>query len=247
MLKRDLGLYGGLLLLCQLLLSCNSQNNDEISDASQDRVAVIAENGAGAGAGDASNNGKAREQIIVFGDSLYAGYGLGPKEGLAPQLQQSLRAAGYNVAVRNAGVSGDTTAGGLRRLNFLLDSSGTDAKLVLLGLGGNDMLRGIPPSETRSNLDKILTELANRDIPVIVTGMLAAPNLGQDYAQQFNPIYPQLAEKYNAVLYPFILEGVVTNPKLMLDDNIHPNAQGVVTMTKGLLPLVEKRLKEPKE
>jgi len=250
MLKRNLGLYGGLLLLCQLLLSCNSQNNDALVDSGADAGEnggamtaqdTIAKKDDGAG-DDAAPAAGEPTQIIAFGDSLYAGYGLGPKEGLAPILQQRLRSAGYNVSVRNAGVSGDTSAGGLRRLNFLLNSDGVSPRIFMLGLGGNDMLRGIRPAETRGNLDKMLAELKQRDIDVIITGMLAAPNLGPDYTREFNAIYPQLANKYGATLYPFILDGVVADKKLMLADNIHPSAQGVIKMTDGLLPLIEKRL-----
>lgn len=180
--------------------------------------------------------------VIAFGDSLYAGYQLGPNEGLAPQLQAALVAAGSPARVQNAGVSGDTTAAGRARLPFVLDNAAEKPALVVLGLGGNDMLRGIGAAETRANMTAMLEELQRRDIPVVLTGMLAAPNLGADYGRAFNSIFTDLAKKYDAALYPFILEGVVTNPKLMLADRVHPTAQGVTIMAKGIAPMVAQRL-----
>jgi acyl-CoA thioesterase-1 len=182
--------------------------------------------------------------VVAFGDSLYAGYRLAPNEGLAPQLQAALQADGINVRVHNAGVSGDTTAAGKTRLAFVLDSLDRKPDLVVLGLGGNDMLRGIKPAETKANMTAIMDELKRRDIPVVLTGMLAAPNLGADYVNSFNGIFPALADTYDAVLYPFFLDGVVTDAALMLPDNIHPNAKGVSRVVEGLSPLVEAALKQ---
>lgn len=181
--------------------------------------------------------------VVAFGDSLYAGYQLGPNEGFAPQLQGALGSAGINARVHNAGVSGDTTAAGRQRLTFVLDNLGEKPDLVVLGLGGNDMLRGIKPEETRANLKAMLDELKKRDIDVILTGMLAAPNLGQDYARAFNPIFPELSRAYGAPLYPFFLNGVVADSALMLPDNIHPNAKGIAKVVAGIAPLVEAELK----
>lgn len=180
--------------------------------------------------------------IIAFGDSLYAGYQLGPKEGLAPQLQAALVKDGIVARVQNAGVSGDTTAAGRQRLTYVLDHAQAKPSLVVLGLGGNDMLRGIDAGQTRANLDAMLAELKKREIPVLLTGMVAAPNLGADYARKFNAIYPELAAKYDASLYPFILDNVVGKPDLMLGDHIHPNAKGVKIVVDGLAPLVEDAL-----
>jgi acyl-CoA thioesterase-1 len=180
--------------------------------------------------------------VIAFGDSLYAGYQLGPKEGLAPQLQAALTADGVVARVQNAGVSGDTSAAGRQRLAYVLDNARQKPALVLLGLGGNDMLRGIGPDQTRANLDAMLAELKRRDIPVLLTGMMAAPNLGSDYEKKFNPIYPDLAAKYGVSFYPFILDDVVTDPSLMLADHLHPNAEGVKIVVQGLAPLVEAAL-----
>jgi acyl-CoA thioesterase-1 len=181
--------------------------------------------------------------VVAFGDSLYAGYQLGPNEGLAPQLQAALKAKGINARVHNAGVSGDTTSAGKGRLTFVLDNLEKKPDLVVLGLGGNDMLRGIKPAETKANLNAMLDELKKRDIDVVLTGMLSAPNLGPDYARAFNPIFPELATRYQAPLMPFFLEGVVMDKTLMLPDAIHPNAKGVTKVVEKLVPFVEAELK----
>ena len=181
--------------------------------------------------------------IVAFGDSLYAGYRLGPNEGLAPQLQAALQAKGIKARVHGAGVSGDTSAAGKARLTFVLDNLERKPDVVVLGLGGNDMLRGIKPSETRANIAAMVAELDKRGIDVVLTGMLAAPNLGADYANAFNPIFPALAKQYDASLLPFFLDGVVTDKALMLDDGIHPNAKGVTKVVEKLSPLVERELK----
>ncbi len=236
---KNLSLYGALLLICQLVLSCSPENstNDaptEASEQTSETAPVTADKDAG----------EDTRLVVAFGDSLYAGYQLGAKEGLAPVLERKLRDGGYAVTVRNAGVSGDTTSAGLRRFNFVLDSAQQEIELIVLGLGGNDMLRGIKPEETRANLKAMMEEAKKREIPVILTGMLAAPNLGPDYANEFNAIFPDLAKEYGARLYPFILEGVVTDKTLMLPDNIHPNAKGVEKLVEGLSPLVEEALKQ---
>ena len=165
--------------------------------------------------------------ILAFGDSLYAGYRLAPGEGYPPQLEAALNANGVKARVINAGVSGDTTAAALDRLNFTLENQKVKPALVLVGLGGNDMLRGLPPKQTRANLDAILIELDRRKIPALLTGMLAAPNMGKDYVSAFNPIYPDLARKHKAALVPFFLQAVIGKDGLLLDDHIHPNAQGI--------------------
>lgn len=185
--------------------------------------------------------------VLAFGDSLYAGYGLQQNESFPAQLEAMLRAQGRPVRVVNAGVSGDTTAAGLARLQFTLDGLDRAPDLVLLGLGGNDMLRGLSPEATRANLTAILDTLAKRKIKVVLTGMLAAPNLGADYARQFNPIYADLARRYGATLDPFFLDGVAAQPKLEIADGIHPNAQGVALITKRLAPIVVKALEADAE
>jgi acyl-CoA thioesterase I len=180
--------------------------------------------------------------VVAFGDSLYAGYGLEPGEGLAPQLQAALQAKGVNARVHNAGVSGDTTAAGKQRLTFVLNNLEKKPDLVILGLGGNDMLRGIEPKQTRENLIAMLDELKKRDIDVVLTGMLASPNMGADYAKGFNPIYAELSNRYDTSLMPFLLDGIVTERVLMLDDGIHPNKRGIVRIIEKLTPLVEREL-----
>lgn len=182
--------------------------------------------------------------VVAFGDSLYAGYGLNRGEGLGDALQSQLRAGGINARVVKAGVSGDTSAAGRQRLAFTLDSLEVKPDLVLLGLGGNDMLRQLPPSETRANLEAMLDELKRREIPVILTGMVAAPNLGPDYVRDFNAIYPELAAEYGATLDPFILDGVIGVEGMMLPDGLHPTAEGVDAIAERLSPLVAEKLSD---
>lgn len=165
--------------------------------------------------------------ILAFGDSLLAGYGLDDGESYPDRLEQALRARGVNARIANAGVSGDTTAAALQRLNFTLKSQSRKPELVIISVGGNDMLRSLPPAETRKNLEAIMDRLKEDKIPVVLLGMLAAPNLGPDFAKGFNPIYPQLAEKYGAVLVPFFLQPVIDKPDLMQGDHVHPTALGI--------------------
>jgi acyl-CoA thioesterase-1 len=172
--------------------------------------------------------------IVAFGDSLYAGYQLRANEGFAPALERELRKARIDARVINAGVSGDTSAAGLQRLAFTLDGLPRKPDLVLIGLGGNDMLRGLTPAATRSNLDAILAELKRRQIPAMLTGMVAAPNMGKDYASAFNSIYPDLARKYDVALYPFFLDGVIGRREFILPDGIHPNAKGVDMIVRNV-------------
>lgn len=178
-------------------------------------------------------------KIVAFGDSLMAGYQLAPGESFPEKLEAALRQRGHDVVIANAGVSGDTTSGGLARLDWSVPD---DTDLVILGLGANDMLRGVSPEITRTNLDAMIAKLDGRGIDVLLAGMVAAPNLGPDYAEAFNPIYPDLAAQYDLPLYPFILDGVATQASLKLDDGMHPNAAGVDRMVEGILPMVEARL-----
>jgi len=175
-------------------------------------------------------------KIVGFGDSLMAGYGLGPGEGFTDKLQAALRADGRDMTVENAGVSGDTTSGGLSRLDWSVPDG---TQLVILELGANDMLRGVAPVLVEKNLNAMMARLKARDIPVLLAGMRAAPNLGPAYGEAFNSIYPRLAAKYGAPLYPFFLDGVAGNPSLELEDGMHPNAKGVEKMVEAILPTVE--------
>lgn len=183
--------------------------------------------------------GKRRLKLLALGDSLTAGWGLGAGEGLVPQLQAALAAQGYDVEVVNAGVSGDTTAGGLARLDWALADK-PDAALV--ALGANDMLRGLPPETAKANLDAVLTKLAAARIPALLAGMKASPSLGPDYVRRFDALYPELAERHNIPLYPFFLDGVAADPTLNQGDGIHPNAAGVRRIVAGLAPMAARLL-----
>ena len=177
--------------------------------------------------------------VVGFGDSLMAGFGLGPGEGFTDKLQAALRAKGLDVSVANAGVSGDTSSGGLSRLDWSVPDG---TKLVILELGANDMLRGVSPSITEKNLDDMLAKLKARKIAVLLAGMRAAPNLGADYQSAFDAIYPKLAGKYDVPLYPFFLDGVAGESGFQLEDGLHPNAKGVDRMVERILPTVEKAI-----
>ncbi|ACM38025.1 esterase [Allorhizobium ampelinum S4] len=179
---------------------------------------------------------EAQVQLIGLGDSLMAGYQLQGDEALTSQLEKALHDKGMNVSIGNAGVSGDTTEGGLARVDWSVPD-GTQG--VILELGANDALRGIAPEESEKNLAAIIEKLQARKIGVLLVGMIAPPNMGADYAKRFNPIYQRLAEKYKIPLYPFILEGVVTDATLKLGDGMHPNAKGVGVMVEHMLPAVQ--------
>ncbi|CCF21254.1 multifunctional: acyl-CoA thioesterase I; protease I; lysophospholipaseL(I) [Pseudorhizobium banfieldiae] len=175
-------------------------------------------------------------QLVGFGDSLMAGYQLAPSESYTAQLETALQAKGHDVVVTNAGVSGDTTSGGLSRVDWSVPD-GTDG--VILELGANDALRGISPDETEKNLDAIISRLKERNIPVLLAGMMAPPNMGSAYSERYNEIYPRLAEKHDVPLYPFFLDGVVAVAGTQLEDGMHPNAKGVGIMVERSLPAVE--------
>lgn len=166
-------------------------------------------------------------RILAFGDSLFAGYGLAEQQGYPEKLETALRDAGIDARVVDAGVSGDTTASGRQRLAFTLDAQEATPDLVLLELGGNDMLRGLPPEQTRANLEAMLAELQRRGIPVLLMGMRAPPNYGTEYQRAFDAIYPELAEEYGATLVPFWLEAIYRDPAMFQDDRVHPTAAGI--------------------
>ncbi|HEY0044770.1 MAG TPA: arylesterase [Allosphingosinicella sp.] len=192
---------------------------------------------------DAQAQAQPREvHVLAFGDSLTAGYGLRPGQGFAPQLEDMLRRNGLAAHVENGGVSGDTAAAGRRRLAWTLDGLKRKPDLAIVALGANDMLRGIQPKQTREDLDAILAELKRRGIPILVAGMLAPPNLGMGYMREYNSIFPDLARKYDATLYPFFLAGVAGNSALNLPDRVHPNFQGIKRMVTGIGPTVLKAL-----
>lgn len=176
-------------------------------------------------------------QVVAFGDSLTAGYGLAAGQGFPEKLQAALRAKGHDVVIANAGVSGDTTSGGLARLDWSVPDG---TRLVILELGANDMLRGVSPEVAEKNLDAMISRLKERGIKVLLAGMLAAPNLGPDYQAAFDAIYPRLAEKHGVPLYPFFLDGIAADGRYLLEDGMHPNAAGVDRIVERILPLVEK-------
>jgi acyl-CoA thioesterase-1 len=182
--------------------------------------------------------------VLALGDSLYAGYGLKQDQSFPAVLERELDGAGLPTKVVNAGVSGDTTAGGRARLVFTLDGLQRKPDLAIVGLGANDALRGIDPAETRANLDAIVGELDRRGIPVLLTGMMAPRNLGNAYVSRFDAIYPALAKEYDAKLDPFFLEGVITRPDLLLSDGMHPNDAGVRIMARRIAPMATEQLKK---
>ncbi|MFM5914601.1 MAG: arylesterase, partial [Chakrabartia godavariana] len=181
----------------------------------------------------------AREKLVLaFGDSLTAGYGLAAGQSFPAQLQSSLRKQGLSVRVHNAGVSGETTAAGRARLNWVLASLKVKPDLVILELGANDMLRGLPPAQARANLDAMLTELNKRNVPVLLAGMRASFNLDKTYRAQFDGMYPALAKKHRVRFYPFFMEGVAGNRSLLLKDQLHPTAPGVAIIVRRIQPMV---------
>ncbi|RCK32290.1 lysophospholipase [Thalassospira profundimaris] len=178
---------------------------------------------------------EAPQTIVLFGDSLMAGYGLSHDDGFAPKLEAALKDAGHDVRVINSSVSGDTSAAGLARLDWALVDK-PDA--VLLELGANDALRGVEPSQTRDNLAQIIEKLRAQDVDILLAGMMAPPNMGAAYGDEFNSIYPDLAGRYEIDFYPFFLDGVAAEPTLNQDDGMHPNADGVGVIVERILPNV---------
>lgn len=187
-------------------------------------------------------------RLLVLGDSLAAGYGLAQQQSFPAQLEEVLHDAGHDVTVINAGVSGDTTAGGLARLDWTLGGLPAGApEAAIVQLGANDALRGMDPQSTFANLSAILVRFQERGIPVLLAGMLAPPNLGSEYADAFNAIYPRLAEEHDVLFYPFFLEGVAGERRFNQGDGIHPNAQGVKAIVHNVLPSVKALLREARQ
>ena len=223
---RFAGLAGLLRLGCVvvLTLACAGVMNEVRADASSND----------AGSNDDSSNSAAL-RITVLGDSLVAGYGLPPDTSFPNALDSALAAAGFKAAVVNAGVSGDTTAGGLARLDWSLAD---DPDLVIIVMGGNDMLRGLYPAATRANLDAMISRLRARDVAVLLAGMLAPRNLGAEYVTEFDSLYPALAAQHGIGFYPFFLDGVAMDAALNLPDGLHPNKAGIDEITRRILPVV---------
>lgn len=178
-------------------------------------------------------------KLVALGDSLTAGYQLPADAAFPAVLERALKAKGYDVSIANAGVSGDTTTGGLDRVDWSVPD-GTDG--VILELGANDMLRGTDPAVPAKALDAIVSKLKARGIPVLLAGMRASVNLGPDYVARFDAIYPELAGRYGLILYPFFMEGMAGKDGMTLPDRLHPNAKGVEVIAAGILPSVEEFL-----
>lgn len=181
--------------------------------------------------------------IWAFGDSLTAGYGLPPGQGFTTQLQQALNESGVEAIVRNGGIAGDTAAQGRARLLWGLRGLGARPDLVIVELGANDMLRGLPVAQARANLDLILAELKRRKLKVLLVGMKAPPNLGAEYRRQFDAIYPALARRHGVPFYPFFLDGVIGRRSLIQADGLHPNRAGVAVIVRNMTPAVRAALR----
>ncbi|WP_164117667.1 arylesterase [Sphingorhabdus sp. Alg239-R122] len=230
--------YGSLCILA----ACSGGQND------QDDVTVDQQQSAVTQTSEPAGLEQQPEKLIIaFGDSLYAGYGLKQNESLPHDLEKALRRDGINARVIGAGVSGDTTAAGLKRFAFTLDGAKRKPDLVIIGLGGNDLLRGLDVQQTRTNIRAMLDELDDRDIDAMLTGMMAPLNMGDDYVEAFNSIYTDVAKEYDAALYPFFFDGIIATdgtqqPNLMLPDGIHPNAKGIDVVVERLAPAVRQEL-----
>lgn len=236
---RARGIASGVLAFALLLAGCSGAPVDEAAAPSR------AEAEADGALPPIPVMGPER-RIVAFGDSLFAGYGLKEGESYPDRLQAALRARGINADITNAGVSGDTTAAGRQRLAFTLDSLPAKPDLFILELGGNDLLRGLSPAETRSNLAAMLEELKAREIPVLIMGMRSPPNYGADYQAQFDAIYRDLAKQYGAALIPFWLEDIYQDQSLFLPDRIHPTAEGVEQLVNGTIAAVRAALPQEK-
>ena len=180
--------------------------------------------------------------ILALGDSLTAGYGLDAGKSFPDKLQDALKTKGHDVIIINGGVSGDTAAQGAARLDWALTS---DVKAVIIELGANDALRGLEPAQTEASLRQILDTLKKKNLPALMLGMRAPPNLGADYQAKFDGIYPRLAKEYGAALYPFYLDGVAANADLNQADGIHPNEKGLAIIVPKILPYAEALLPKP--
>lgn len=220
--------------------SCNTNNPTTANSARQPSTSATNETG-----GDAKLTNAARPRIVAFGDSLTAGYGLPAEQSYPSLLQQKLDSDGYNYEVVNAGVSGDTTAGGLRRIAWALDGAGGEVEIMILELGANDILRGQPVAQMRRNLATIIEEAQKRNIRVLLAGMLAPPNWGAQYNREVIEAYRSLAEEYEVPLLPFFLDRVAGRRELNLQDGAHPNADGTrivaETVYAALRPVIEKK------
>jgi acyl-CoA thioesterase-1 len=231
----NLGRYAKPLLALELAAGCSPNPN---------RQAVAGERSGAASIGQASAPEQPREQLVLaFGDSLYAGYGMRVEQSFPAALERELDGRGLRTRVVNAGISGDTTAGGRARLKATLARQPAAPDLVVLGLGANDALRGVPPAETRRNLEAMLAELHARGIPVLLTGLTAPVGMESPYFGEYEAIYPALARRYGAALEPSLLHGVLTRREYLLADGVHPNPRGAQRMAERVAPLAANALK----
>jgi acyl-CoA thioesterase I len=227
--------FSSIVPLALLLVACGSDPGAQPAQRSEPATAQAAQPVAGP-----------ERRILAFGNSLFAGYGVGLENSYPAQLERALREDGINARIVNAGVSGDTTAAGRQRLAFTLDAQQDQPHLLLLELGANDMLRGLDPGQTRANLAAMLDELAKRRIPVLLMGMRAPPNYGPEYQREFDAIYAELGERPGVTLVSFWLETIYRRPELFQSDRLHPTTEGLgvlVDATKaevaGALPPVQ--------
>jgi acyl-CoA thioesterase-1 len=183
-----------------------------------------------------------KQRVVMLGDSITAGYGLAAGDALPVQLHSALKKLEFDVEVENAGVSGDTTAGGLSRFDWAIQG---EPDLIVIALGANDGLRGIDPADTRRNLAAIIERAQSRNARVLLAGMLAPPNMGAEYGEQFNAIYPELSTEQDVMLYPFLLDGVAADPALNQSDGIHPNADGARIIAAKLADVIAPVLRSP--
>lgn len=183
-----------------------------------------------------------KPKIVAFGDSITAGFGLSERESYPYLLQQKLDAEGYNYEVINAGLSGDTTRGGLERIDWSLEDESVE--ILIVALGGNDLLRAVPPSQVKSNLAEIIRKAKSKGIKVLLCGMLAPPAMGQEYQREFNRLFPDLADEHKTAYMPFLLEGVALNKELNQPDGIHPNAEGMKIIAENIYQHLKPLLKK---
>lgn len=240
----------GYLLAGVVLFSCDqrpeppSVSPDSPSSLARDRLPEQSETAGADQPGHARHpSADDRPRIVAFGDSLTAGLGVAPEDSYPSHLQRRLDAAGYRYRVINAGVSGETTAGGLRRVSWILNSR---PSLVILELGGNDGLRGLNVDETQSNLEQIIKRLLAEKVPIVLAGMKLPPNYGADYTARFEAIYPKLATTYGLTLIPFFLEGVATDATLNQADGIHPTGEGYRLVAEHVFQAIEPLLLKPR-
>ena len=234
-------IFIGFLALFPLLLACGGQSpdNDRRPAAAPSAAPAPAERAALRDTPHTSN----APRIVFLGDSLTAGLGLDPKHSFPSLIQERLKRQGYDYAVVNAGVSGDTSAGALRRLDWALSQG--QPKVLLVALGGNDGLRGLPPEQLEQNLAAIIERGQKRGMTVILAGMEAPPNFGADYTERFRGVYPTLAKRYNVRLIPFLLAGVAGSPDFNQPDGIHPNQRGAQMVADLVWPAIEPALERP--